>query len=322
VRILAGVLGVLALLAVLLGFVFRGPTVIQRTEEFGRRPVSAQRLEQSVTTLCRDYTPRWYDPAEDLDRAADWVSDRLQETGLPVTEQRYRLPEGEYRNVIATRQGTDSTLGVVIIGAHYDAYGKMCGADDNASGVAVLLELARTLPAAAPERTQIFVAFANEEPPLFSSEDMGSHHYLRRLMEDDVEIDLMIALDLVGYYSDEPDSQSYSSPLLGLYYPSTGNFLAVIGDMGAGTWIKRVKRGLRSTAQLPVFSFRGPRLIPGVTWSDHYWFREFDLPGVLVTDTAMLRNPNYHSKTDLPDTLDYARMAEVVQGLHGVLLDE
>jgi hypothetical protein len=101
-------------------------------------------------------------------------------------------------------------------------------------------------------------------------------------------------------------------PILGLYYPSTGNFLGVVSDMRAGPWIKQVKRGLKATMELPVYSFRGPRVIPGVTWSDHFWFRELGLPGVLVTDTAMLRNPHYHRSTDLPDTLDYDRMAEVV----------
>ena len=151
-------------------------------------------------------------------------------------------------------------------------------------GVAVLLELAGTLPEAPPRRTQLFVA-----------------------------------LDLVGYFSDEPGSQTFPLPLLRLYYPSRGDFIAVVGDLTAGRPIKRVKRGMRSLAGIPVLSFRAPRAIPGFDWSDHYWFREHGFAAVLVTDTAMLRNPNYHRSTDLPDTLDFARMAEVVQGLHGVL---
>lgn len=296
--------------------------MIRNPSEARRRPVSAERLEETVRTLCRDFTPRWDMPPEDQGRAADWIAARFRSTGLRVSEQRYRLTKGEYRNVIARREGREPGRGVIVVGAHYDAYGGMPGADDNASGVAVLLELARTLPEQAPLRTQMFVAFANEEPPSFATEDMGSQHFARRLKDDGTKLDLMIALDLVGYFSDEPGSQEYPSPLLRLYYPSAGNFITVVGDMTSGRSIRGVKRGMSSTAKLPVLSFRGPRAVPGIDWSDHYWFREYGLPAVLVTDTAMMRNPHYHMATDLPETLDYKRMAEVVQGLHGVLQDE
>ena len=221
--------------------------------------------------------------------------------------------------MIATRRGSDPDLGAIVIGAHYDAYGEMPGADDNASGVAVLLELTRTLPDQAPRRTWIFVAFANEEPPFFTTEDMGSHHFVRKLIDEGTPVELMIALDLVGYFSDEAGSQRVPLSLLRLYYPSTGNFIGIVGDTGSGRWIRRVKRGMRSANALPVLSFRAPTWVPGVDWSDHYWFRQLGLPGVLVTDTAMMRTPHYHRATDTPETLDYQRMAAVVQALHGVL---
>ena len=189
-------------------------------------------------------------------------------------------------------------------------------------GVAVLLELARTLPENPPSRTQMFVAFSTEEPPFFTTEAMGRHHFARHILDSSSEVDLISALDLVGYFSDEPGSQLFPVPLLRLFYPSRGNFIGVVGDMGAGRWIRRVKRGMRSQDELPVLSFRAPTFVPGVDWSDHYWFRELGLPGVLVTDTAMMRTPHYHRATDTPDTLDYERMAGVVQALHGVLQDE
>lgn len=312
----------LVLVAVLLaGWVLRGPAVRVSPVEGERRPVSAERLERSVRSLV-GFGPRWYTPPEDLARVADWLRGELTASGLAVTEQRYRLREGAYRNVIGTWRGTDPARGVVIVGAHYDAYGKLPGADDNASGVAVLLELARTRPARPPRRTVLFVGFANEEPPLYASGDMGSPHFARRLVEIGTPVDLMLALDLVGYFSDEPGSQRLPASWMRLFYPTTGNFIGVVGDLGAGEWIGRVKRGLRAGATIPVFSFRAPRAIPGVDWSDHLWFRELGLPGVLVTDTAMMRNPHYHRRTDLPETLDYRRMAEVVHGLHGVLAEE
>ena len=304
------------------GLVVRGPVALRSPGDFERRPVSPERLEETVRELCGTFTPRSYSNGENLDRAAAWIGDRFREAGLDVSEQVYTLTEGEYRNVIAIRKGSDPDRGVVIVGAHYDAYGEMQGADDNASGVAVLLELARTLPENPPSRTQMFVAFSTEEPPFFTTEAMGSYHFARHIVDSGTEVDLMIALDLVGYFSDEPGSQLFPVPLLRLFYPSRGNFIGVVGDMGAGRWIRRVKRGMRSQDELPVLSFRAPTFVPGVDWSDHYWFRELGLPGVLVTDTAMMRTPHYHRATDTPDTLDYERMAGVVQALHGVLQDE
>lgn len=319
----AGVaLGIVALAVVIVGFVTRGPIVVRPPAGFEPRPVSPARLEEAVRTLCGRFDPRWYSTPDNLDRAAGWIGERLREAGLEVSEQTYTLTEGVYRNVIALREGTAPERGVVIVGAHYDAYGEMPGADDNASGVAVLLELARTLPERRPLRTQLFVAFTNEEPPFFATEDMGSYHFARRLADDGTKVDLMIALDGVGYFSDAPGSQSVPSPLLRLFYPSRGDFIGVVGDMGSGREIRRVKSGMRSANAVPVLSFRGPTFVPGVDWSDHYWFRKLGLPGVLVTDTAMMRTPHYHRRSDTPDTLDYRRMAAVAQALHGVLQDE
>jgi len=315
-------LGIVGLAIAVLGFLARGPIVVRPPSGFERRTVSPERLEETVRTLCERFAPRWYSTPDTLDRAAAWIGGGFREAGLEVSEQTYTVAEGVYRNVIAVRRGSAPDRGAVIVGAHYDAYGELPGADDNASGVAVLLELARTLPERQPLRTQFFVAFSNEEPPFFATPDMGSYHFARRLADDDTKIDLMIALDAVGYFSDDPGSQKVPSPLLRLFYPSRGDFIGVVGDMGSGRDIGRVKRGMRSAHALPVLSFRGPTFVPGVDWSDHYWFRKLGLPGVLVTDTAMMRSPHYHRRSDTPETLDYARMAAVVQALHGVLQDE
>jgi hypothetical protein len=131
----------------------------------------------------------------------------------------------------------------------------------------------------------------------------------------------MVALDLVGYFSDEPGSQRFPLPGLRWLYPNRGNFVAVIGDLGAGPWIRRVKREMRSTRSIDVHSFRAPAALAGVDWSDHYSFRKLGLPGVLVTDTAFMRYPHYHTALDTPDQLDYARMAQLVVALHALFLD-
>jgi Zn-dependent M28 family amino/carboxypeptidase len=273
-----------------------------------------------VERLCTEFTPRSYRHIENLDRAAAWIEEEFRAAGLEVLTQDYEVREDRYRNVIAVRRGVEERDSVMVIGAHYDAYGDFPGADDNASGLAVLLELARTLPADPPRRTQYLVAFSTEEPPFFGSDDMGSYRFAKSLREEGRRVVIMVALDLVGRFSDEPGSQKMPFPGLGLLYPDRGNFVAVVGDLRSGSAIKRVRSGMLATGALPVRSFRAPAAMPGVHWSDHSSFRRFDMPSVLVTDTAYLRNPDYHTRDDTPDTLDYERMAKVVTALHGVLL--
>ena len=318
-RCLIAALVIIAAAILGLGGYARGPWVFAVPDGYVPPEVDAAALRETVVELCGPLAPRVYAPPSHLDRVADWLVARLGQAGHAPEEQRYRLPEGEYRNLIVRRPGRDPSRAPVIVGAHYDSYADFPAADDNASGVAVLLELVRTLPATPPERTQIFVFLPNEEPPFFSSEEMGSHHFARSLFDAEQEVELMVALDCIGYYSDEPGSQGYPLKLFRLFYPSRGNFLAVIGDLGSGRSIARAKRGLRSASSIPVLSFRGPARMPGILWSDHYWFRQLDYPAVLVSDTAFHRTPHYHRRSDTPETLDYERMAASVQALHGLL---
>jgi hypothetical protein len=310
----------LTFLGCLLAILITGPVVIRtQDEEIDVQP-SVRRLRSDVKRLCTEFTPRSYRHIANLDRAAAWIEDEFRAAGLEVETQDYTVREGRYRNVIAVRRGAEDRDSVMVIGAHYDVYGDFPGADDNASGVAVLLELARTLPAEAPRRTQYLVAFSTEEPPFFGSDDMGSYRFAKRLREEGRRVEIMVALDLVGRFSDEPGSQQFPFPGLGLLYPSRGNFIAVVGDLRSGSAIKRVRSGMVATRALPVRSLRGPAAMPGIHWSDHSSFRRFDMPSVLVTDTAYLRNADYHTRDDTPDKLDYERMAKLVIALHGVLL--
>ena len=283
--------------------------------------VSPERLRRDVEYLCGELAPRRHEPQDNLDRTADWIADEFHRAGLEVEFQEYELPEGRFWNVVGYRQGLEVDAPVRIIGAHYDVFDSFPGADDNASGMAVLLELVRTLPPARPKRSQYFVAFSTEEPPFFGTEGMGSHVFARELHERGTQVDLMIALDLVGYFTEAPGSQRFPLPGMGLLYPRTGNFLAVVGDLRSGASIKRVKLSMARLTDLPIHSFRGPAALPGVMWSDHRSFRGFDMPAVLLTDTAHMRYPWYHTEQDTPDKLDYERMAEIVRGLHGIVLD-
>lgn len=309
----------LVFLGCLLAILITGPVVVrvQRTEP--NVDPSPARLRADVSRLCEEFNPRGYRQTGNLDRAAEWIAGEFERAGLQVEFQDYVLPEGRYRNVVAVRQGREASDSVLVIGAHYDAYGDLPGADDNASGVAVLLELARTLPRAAPRRTQYLVAFSTEEPPFFGTEAMGSFRFARSLREKGLRVELMVALDLVGRFSDEPGSQRFPLPGLGLLYPDRGNFIAVVGDLASGSAIKRVRSAMQATQALPVHSLRGPAALQGVRWSDHDSFRRLNMPAVLVTDTAYLRNLDYHTAEDTPDKLDYERMSRLVVALHGVL---
>jgi hypothetical protein len=319
-RVLLAVVALLFLYSLLV-IVVTGPAVVAPPFVELDLGVSSDRLRADVEKLCRDFGTRHVSDPESLDRAARWIGAEMGAAGLSVEEQSYTLSEGTFRNVIATREGTRPGAGSVVIGAHYDAYGRFPGADDNASGVAVLLELVRTLDPAPPRRTQYFVAFSTEEPPFFGTDEMGSAVYARSLVERDEDVRMMVALDGVGYFTDVPGSQRLPLAVLQWVYPDRGDFIGVVGDLGAGRWIKQAKAAMMATSPVPVRSFRGPGGMAGVLWSDHLPFRERDLPGILVTDTLFMRGMDYHGESDLPETLDYERMAGVVLALHGLLRD-
>jgi Zn-dependent M28 family amino/carboxypeptidase len=304
-----------------LAYLVRGPVALPARE----RPVavepSAARMRDTVTTLSERFRNRWVTHPEVLAEAASWIEARFAESGLAVSDHRYSLPEGEFRNVVATIPGTEPAAAPIVVGAHYDAYGELPGADDNASGVAVLLELARSLAGTRPRRPVRLVAFVNEEPPFYASQDMGSWRYAQDLAASGTGVELMISLEMVGCFSDEPGSQEFPAGVLRLFYPSRGNFVAVVGDLGSGAAIRRVKRGMRATGAIRVYSFRAPGWVDGVDWSDHWSFRQLGFQAVMVTDTAFLRNPRYHTRHDTADTLDYERMEGVVRAVHGVVRD-
>jgi Zn-dependent M28 family amino/carboxypeptidase len=253
-----------------------------------------------------------------LNAAAEWIASQFESAGLQTSYQDYSLVEQTYRNVIGYRAGSSAGVPAFVIGAHYDAYLDSPGADDNASGVAALLELARTLPMDPPRFDQYFVAFSTEEPPHFGTDEMGSFLFAKKLVEAGEEVSLMVALDTVGYFSDDPNSQNVPAWPLRWLYPRRGNFVAVVADTANGVSIRRVKQAMIAMRELPVHSFRAPARF-GTDESDHLSFWKLGLPAVLVTDTAYLRNPHYHAPGDVPETLDYAKMAQVVRMLHGVL---
>jgi Zn-dependent M28 family amino/carboxypeptidase len=272
-----------------------------------------ERLRRHVETIALALGPRDAEHPDGLDRVAAYVAAELRAAGADVADQPFAVRGRAYRNVIA-RFGP-ATRERIVVGAHYDTAGPLPGADDDASGVAGLLELARLLVARPPSLRVELVAFTLEEEPAFGTAEMGSAVHAASLAREGAEVRLMISLEMIGYFSDAPGSQSFPAPGLSLVYPTTGNFIAVVGKLGQGGTVRSVARAMRAATPLPVEWIAAPRSLAGVDLSDHrsYWDRGWD--AVMITDTAFFRNPHYHAASDLPATLDPARMADVVTGV-------
>lgn len=253
-----------------------------------------------------------------MEAAAEYLRGEWERMGYAVEVTPYMVDGQRVYNLAVELPGRQPEL--VIVGAHYDTCLAYPGADDNASGVAALLELSRRLRGFTPDRTIRFVAFANEEPPHFKDpEAMGSSVYARQLRADGHEVAAMLSLESIGYFSDEPGSQRYPKIVAPLY-PSTGDFIAVVGKNSSRPLVRAVVDELERHGPVPVESIAAPATITGIDWSDHWSFWQAGWPdAVMITDTAVFRNPNYHEPSDTPDTLDYERLAWVVVALDGTL---
>ena len=296
----------------------RNPALLSEVPAPAQR-AEAARLEADVRFLAGLSPSRNAGNPEVLDRAAAHIAAAFATTGCDLSTQPYTVDQVEYRNVICSFGPKDAPR--VVMGAHYDVAGDANpGADDNASGVSGVLELARLIGVARPalDHRLDLVAFTLEEPPHFHSEDMGSYVYARSLRDAQVPLKLMVSVEMIGYFSDQPGSQAFPFGFLSWFYPETGNFIAVVGRAFDRSLVSRTKALLTVAPALPVYSINAPGFLPGIDFSDHWSFWQHGFPAVMVTDTAFFRNPNYHRPTDRPETLDYRRMALVVDGLYRV----
>lgn len=294
----------------------------------GRNPSNAAALNQAeialraelvadVETLAGEIGERNLTRYAQLNGAADFIESSLGRAGLMPRRDSYELRGLTCHNIEAEIRG--SRPEIVVVGAHYDSVLGCPGANDNGSGVAALLALARRFAGKPTGKTLRFVAFVNEEPPFFQTEEMGSLVYAKRCQERADPITAMISLETIGYFADEPRSQKYPAPGFGLLYPTKGNFIGFASDTRSRALLRAIVAAFRKTEKLPCEGASLPAAIPGIGWSDHWSFWQCHYPAIMVTDTAPFRYPHYHEPTDTPDKLDYDRFALVVSGMESVI---
>jgi Zn-dependent M28 family amino/carboxypeptidase len=250
-----------------------------------------------------------------LRRAADYIESELRQYGYSPSRQTYEVSRLPVDNIEATLEGSSPAAGIIVLGAHYDTVGECPGANDNGTGVAALLELARRFAASPQPRTIRFVAFVNEEPPFFQTSHMGSAVYANAARARGDRIMGMLSLETMGYYSDEHGSQQYPVETMHGLYPAVGNFIGLVSNEESRELLEAVARAFRSRSRVPLQAAAMPAELPGAGWSDHWSFWQASYPGLMVTDTAPWRYPWYHTPQDTADKVDFERLADVVDGL-------
>jgi hypothetical protein len=279
---------------------------------------AAERLRADVSAIAA--SPRNVAHSAALDHAARYVERSLAGQGYAVELQPFRAGGAMVRNIEAVIEPKQAAAPTMVIGAHYDSWGDSPGANDNGSGTAAILELARRLVdlrGKSALRIRL-VLFVNEEPPFFQTEHMGSLVYARRLKARGEAVLGMLSLETMGFYSERDGSQHYPWPL-GLFYPRDGDFIAFVGPISSRRFLRQAVGEFRRAANFPSIGGVAPTAMQGIGWSDHWAFDRVGIPAAMVTDTAPFRYPHYHAASDTPDKLDYERLARVVAGLEAMV---
>jgi Zn-dependent M28 family amino/carboxypeptidase len=308
-------------------FLWTGCCVIRMPLKSHRGPLPALTPEQGalagslrhdVQELATVIGERNVFKPDGLRAATAFVEGEFVREGYKVVRQSYEAHGELWHNLEVEIPGKTRPGEIVVVGAHYDSVSGSVGANDNGSGVAAVLALARAWSGREPTRTLRFVAFVNEEPPFFQTEKMGSLVYARHCRQRNDNIIAMLSLETIGCYSDQPGSQKYPFPL-GMFYPSRGDFIGFVGNRANRRLVRQCIKSFRRQVSFPSEGAALPGSLPGIGWSDHWAFWQVDYPALMVTDTAPFRYTFYHTTEDTADKLDYERMARVVAGIDLVL---
>ena len=262
-------------------------------------------------------------PAE-LEAAARYIECQLAQLGYEVECQEYTAAGAPVRNIAVAIPAVGpgaASAGALVVGAHYDSYLNAPGANDNGTGVAALIEIARALRGSSPGASPIRLVFCvNEEPPFFDTPDMGSRRYAAWLAARGVAVSSMLSLETLGAFSDAPGSQTYPAPF-GRVFPDRANFVAFVGTIGSRQLLSRAIASFRQHSDVPSLGGIAPALVQGVDWSDHKSFAERGIPALMITDTALYRYAHYHTPADTPDKIDYVTLARLTHALTQVVRD-
>lgn len=271
-------------------------------------------LKSYVYHLSEELPPR-SDDIDNLNTSAEYIHSVLSRFSQDVSYQEFEVDGETHKNVIARFGEPSNKCGTYVLGAHYDVFKAHPGADDNASGVAGMLELARLFSKETLACPVELVAYTLEEEIRGGRVHMGSYQHAKSIVDNNIELEWMISLEMIGYYSDEPNSQNYPLSILHALYPSKGNFIALVGNFDQTGITREIKSTFKQVSDFPVESINTSERVPGITWSDHASYWELGLPALMLTDTSYNRNFNYHTANDTWDTLDYQRMAKVVDAM-------
>jgi len=277
------------------------------------------KLKHHVDMLAQQIGERNVWQAEALVAAASYIRNTLEELGYQVRMQSFESQGQKVHNIEVELRGTNAPQEIVVVGAHYDSVPDGPGANDNASGVAAMLELARLLAGKTHTRTLRLVAFVNEEQPFSSGEEMGSRVYAERSRMLGEQIKAMVSLETIGFYTDQAASQHYPFPF-NYFYPDTGNFIGFVGNLSSWNLVRQSLGAFRASTAFPSEGVAAPDWVRGIGWSDHASFWQAGYPAIMITDTALFRYQHYHKETDTPDKLDYKSLARVTRGLVDVAI--
>lgn len=287
-----------------------------------RQPVTQQALERHVQVLASTIGERHMGEIENLDATASYLDSALGplNMGYDVHHRSYQVAGREVANIEVVLRGTRRPGEIIVVGAHYDTVPGSPGANDNGTGVAALLALAHSFAGQPQARTIRFVAFVNEEPPFFRTEHMGSYVYAREARRAGDNIVAMMALETMGYYSDEPGSQRLPEGIPDGMYPDRGNFIALVGNQDSAELLGAAHAAFTRHSEVPAEMLAAPPALEDVAGlSDHWAFWQFDYPGFMITDTAPFRYPHYHLASDTPDKIDFPTFTRVVEGVEAML---
>jgi hypothetical protein len=284
-------------------------------------PELTHNLYHHVAVLSKEIGSRSLREYDKINQALNYIEMFLQGICFPYVLQSYRVDGKTFSNVVATLPGNDDPPEAIVIGAHYDTVWNTPGADDNASGVAVLLEMCRALQNYSPGKTIKLVFFTLEEPPIFDTESMGSWIFASDAKARGENIVLMISLDMLGYYNDNEKRQQYPLPLMNLFYSTTPNFIVVAGDTRCRHMVASTADKIRRACHFKVEDLTAPRFFPGIKLSDNLSFWKMGYKALIITDTGFYRNPNYHTDSDTIDTLNFDKMTSLCEGLVAMTKD-